>query len=32
MTPAVFLRTVLSLYGDHWQPPLLDLLAKQGHR
>jgi hypothetical protein len=31
MTPASFLRTVLFLWGDHWQQPCLQLLAKHGH-
>ena len=30
--PGAFLRTVLDLYGDHWQQPLDVLLAKHGHR
>jgi hypothetical protein len=32
MTPATFLRTVMSLWGDHWQQPCLQLLAQHGHR
>jgi hypothetical protein len=32
MTPAAFLRTVLTLWGDHWQQPCQALLAKHGHR
>jgi hypothetical protein len=31
MTPAAFLRTVLALWGDHWQKPCLELLAQHGH-
>jgi hypothetical protein len=31
MTPAAFLRTVLALWGDHWQQPCLELLANHGH-
>jgi hypothetical protein len=31
MTPAAFLRTVLPLWGDHWQQPCLALLAQHGH-
>jgi hypothetical protein len=30
MTSAQFLRAVLLLYGDHWQPALADLLARHG--
>lgn len=32
MTPAAFLRTALMLWGDHWQQPCLQLLARHGHR
>ncbi|MFO0892066.1 MAG: hypothetical protein U0790_23380 [Isosphaeraceae bacterium] len=32
MTAAFLLRTVLMLWGDHWQQPCLALLAKHGHR
>jgi hypothetical protein len=31
MTPAAFLRTVLGLWGDHWQQPCLALLAEHGY-
>jgi hypothetical protein len=32
MTPSRFLRTVLSLWGDHWQQPCLAFLAEHGYR
>jgi hypothetical protein len=32
MIPASFLRTVISLWDDHWQQPCLALLAEHGHR
>jgi hypothetical protein len=32
MTPANLLRTVLMLWGDHWQQPCRELLAQHGHR
>lgn len=32
MTSSPFLRTILLLYGDHWQKPLRALLASHGHR
>jgi hypothetical protein len=32
MTPASFIRTVLILWGDHWQQPCRDLLAEHDHR
>lgn len=31
MTPARFLRIVLTLWGDHWQQPCLAFLAEHGH-
>lgn len=31
MTTTSFLRTVLLLWGDHWQPPLDELLQRHGH-
>jgi hypothetical protein len=31
MTPVAFLRTVVSLWGCHWQQPCLQLLAEHGH-
>jgi hypothetical protein len=31
LTPAAFLRTVLALWGDHWQQPCLELLARHGY-
>lgn len=30
MTNAQFLRTVMLLYGDHWQKPFAALLAQHG--
>ncbi len=30
MTPTAFLRTVLLLYGDHWQQPCQALVAGCG--
>ena len=32
MTPAAFHKLVVALWGDHWQQPCLQLLAKHGHR
>jgi hypothetical protein len=32
MTPTAFLRTVFFLWGDHWQKPCLELLARHGFR
>jgi hypothetical protein len=32
VTPAAFLRTVVILWGDHWQKPCRELLARHGHR
>jgi hypothetical protein len=32
VTPTAFLRTVLSLWGDHWQQPCIAYLAQHGHR
>lgn len=32
MTPARFLRTVLLVWGDHWQQPCLAYLASHGHQ
>jgi hypothetical protein len=32
MITAAFLRTVMMLWGDHWQKPCLELLARHGHR
>lgn len=31
MTPSRFLHTVMLLFGDHWQKPLAELLARHGH-
>jgi hypothetical protein len=30
MTHSAFLRTVLALWGDHWQQPCLELFASHG--
>jgi hypothetical protein len=32
MTHSAFLKLVVSLWGDHWQKPCLELLARHGHR
>ena len=32
LTPARFLRTVLLLWGDHWQQPCVAFLASNGHQ
>jgi hypothetical protein len=32
MTNAVFLKLVVAIWGDHWQKPCLELLARHGHR
>lgn len=32
MTPADFLRAVTALWGNHWQKPLLQALARRGLR
>ncbi len=32
MTSSGFLKLVVTLWGDHWQRPCLDLLAEHRHR
>ena len=32
MKDAAFLKLVVALWGDHWQQPCRELLARHGHR
>lgn len=31
MNNTAFLKLVVALWGDHWQQPCMELLAKHGH-
>jgi hypothetical protein len=31
MTSSAFLKLVVALWGDYWQQPCLELLARHGH-